>query len=88
MLHEIGEISIYPTITSDFINVNFASSIGGEHNYQIYDVTGKLLFVGASNASTNQQTYRINVSNLAGGWYLIKFVSNNSLIATNKFLIK
>jgi hypothetical protein len=62
-------IKIYPNPSHSFINI---SGLNNEENYKIFNIQGKELVNGIIN---NQE--KIDIENLANGFYFIKFESGN-----------
>lgn len=74
-------MNIYPNPGNNVITVKSALLAGA--NYEVYDLTGKILLRGSlpnSNASS------INIENLDSGMYLLKITTNQGQTATEKFI--
>jgi hypothetical protein len=69
------KVVVYPTVASTVVNVATDSEIS---LVQVYDVTGKLV--------TTAKTKTVDVSNLAGGLYLLKITSTKGEVVTKKFI--
>lgn len=82
-VHEIERPKIYisPNPANDFINIS--STISGQIELQIVDITGTLVFE-TQNPGSN---YTINTSSLSNGMYFIQYFSNGNLIETQKIII-
>jgi len=70
-------ITISPNPATDFVNINFTTSIG-EVNILVYDETGKEVFAGFYN---NPRQAKIDVSNFAAGAYLVHFKIDGKLVS-------
>lgn len=69
-------IKIYPTITSEILNVEVTAF--DEVAYALFDLQGRTLRTGLFNQGENQ----LNVSDLSGGMYLISFTTGDKKMAT------
>jgi hypothetical protein len=63
---------IYPNPATDFLNIHVNSKT--EINFRIYDLNGKEYSL--QNISSEENKYSIDVSNFAGGLYLIRWENN------------
>ena len=67
---KLTNVNLYPNPSSDFININSADSI---EEYSIYDLTGRIV----KNSNPNSNNFRINVTSLNKGIYLVKLSSGD-----------
>ena len=81
MQAEQTSIQISPNPAKDYINLRINGNIENL-NYQIYDMSGKLL---KNNNITNENTV-ININLLASGIYFIKVLKDNQQVETLKFV--
>ena len=69
-LKEFTDINLYPNPATDFVNINSADTID---SYLIHDLTGRV--VESSNPNSNN--FRIDVTSLNKGVYLVKLSSGD-----------
>lgn len=74
-------ITLYPNPANDIINVTMPQNTS-INNYQVIDVTGKVLLKG----SITPQSNAINIAALSQGSYIVKLSGNN--IQVSKMVIK
>lgn len=67
-------MTVYPNPAIDIINVNFANAPGSNAMVTITDIAGRIML----NESVKGNRTTINVSNLATGVYLLKYVDGSS----------
>ena len=80
---EVTELIIYPNPGTNLLQIRTAvQQLGGV--FYIYDITGKQIMQQYINTSISQ----INTSNLPGGTYIYKYINNNKLIETGKWVKK
>ena len=78
---EVTELIIYPNPGTNLLQIRTAvQQLGGL--FYIYDITGKQVMQQYINTSISQ----INTSNLASGTYIYKYINNNKLIETGKWV--
>lgn len=74
---EGGSISLYPNPTTDYINISFADVNAGEAQFQIIDITGKVIKVAQAPVYAGSiQT--LDVSSLKSGIYQVGISLNGS----------
>ncbi len=73
--NDFDKINIYPIPTKNFLNVHFPSSVSGQTTIQLIDLVGQKIIELSVNIST-QDLYRINVSHLKSGNYILR-ISNH-----------
>ena len=76
-------ITVYPTVTRDFIQINLQKSTEDEIPFRILDLTGKRVQAAAVKAGTD--FLRFSVGDLPRGTYFIRFELNGSVI-TKQFM--
>jgi hypothetical protein len=80
------ETSIFPTIATSILNVrSSAFSTNKPLSIKIYNLLGKL--ISSASASANS-LFKIDISYLSEGMYLIAIAQNNEVIFTKQFLKK
>jgi uncharacterized surface protein with fasciclin (FAS1) repeats len=67
---------IYPNPAADLLNIS-APGLKGSSHYEIYSVTGKLMFVGALTEMMNS----ISVATLSQGMYQLKLTNGNKCVS-------
>ena len=75
------ELSIYPNPTTDVL---FIKNSNLEFNYQLFDVTGKLI----ATSSKMKQINQIDMSSLGIGTYMLIILVNNNLTKSFKIIKK
>jgi VCBS repeat-containing protein len=83
-----GEFNLFPNPATQFINLAFAHSITAQSSITLHDMTGKLLarfFQGTTEAGRSYRR-KIDISNFAGGMYIIR-LQHGELIETKKLVI-
>lgn len=80
-------ISIYPTLAQDYINIDIKNNDINKYKIEISDINGKVIYL---NDNCNSSTIQVNVSDFSNGLYFIKLMSGNNYILSenNKFLIQ
>ena len=80
------QMYVYPNPTTGNVNVrcsmNNEQLVDGE--IQVFDVYGRRLSVVGTRCTTSLQTIQIDLSNYLTGIYIIKFVNNGRVMATDK----
>jgi len=77
---EVSEISVYPTVSSNVINVSSKSAI---NSLSVYNLNGQEVMKLRPNSSSTQ----INISSLNAGVYILKIQSGNQT-TTKKVVVK
>ncbi len=78
--NSIDQLKVYPNPASN--SIYFNNDFNKSYHIQLIDVYGKLI-----NETTATTTNKINVSNIANGIYIIRFVDNNTKASTLKKVI-
>jgi hypothetical protein len=74
---------VYPNPSTSYLMLNVESSeLFDDLNYQLYDVTGKLL----KSDSVNGNTTRIGMEDYVPAIYMLRVVSKNQLLQTFKII--
>ena len=84
--NEIEPLNIYPTIASDFINLDFNLNSETNINLAIYDINGKLVDQYINYEVYANEDMQLDISNLNRGHYLIKM--NSYKVAITKRFVK
>jgi hypothetical protein len=79
-------LSIFPTLTTEFVNFKIDGINTQEIHYSVYDVTGKLLKTAETNYYGPDYIYQVNVSSYASGTYYLRISNNNSMIVVKPFV--
>lgn len=82
-----NSIAVYPTPTSDIINVEITNEFKGQLTIEITDISGKVVQVSNVAKEIDQFTMSMNVEQLASGFYLMKVTQNGHSAAT-KFVVE
>ena len=72
-----SELTVYPNPTDGKISLKLSNGDNYQGNYQIFDMTGRLLMEGKS------QKTQIDASKLSSGQYIIKTKSQVSIFNKN-----
>ncbi|MDD4395141.1 MAG: T9SS type A sorting domain-containing protein, partial [Bacteroidales bacterium] len=76
-------LSVYPNPTTSTLTVELSDNETSRPiEYLLFDIYGKEIMKGMMNDGQNT----INISNLSNGIYLLKVVSDRSLIGTGKII--
>jgi hypothetical protein len=79
--------NVYPSITSDFIEVNFNSVNKNDITFSIYNTNGSLITRETMSRTQNTIEKKFDVSGLASGVYLLE-VMNNGSRNTERFIVR
>lgn len=81
-----AKFKVFPTIASEYINLEFAFSQPQEGNFEITDMNGKRI---ASSTFKSQQIglEKMNVKNLANGSYFVTIITKEGF-RTSKFIVQ
>jgi hypothetical protein len=79
------KINIYPNPTSDYIRVSTPQAYLGKTTYFIFDCQGRTI---KRDKILLDESYKICISNLKSGNYLILMLLPNGTIASGKFIVK
>lgn len=75
----VDNLILYPNPTKDVLNLGTVGNLNGAF-YSVFDITGRRV----ANAVLNSKS--IDVSNLSSGNYILRVVSGNNEIKTQKFI--
>lgn len=73
-----GNVVLYPTPASETMNVRFDEAFTTDANWQIVDLTGRILNEGIFAAE--QTEFRIPVASLTQGAYILRVTANNEVV--------
>ena len=76
------ECLVYPIPTTDFLLLKFENSPGTSLNYQLYDLTGKIL----ENKKIKNRETRIEMCNMAPATYFLSLSDNQNKIKIFKII--
>ncbi len=74
--------NVFPNPTHDMITVSFASDVAGKYSYRLMDMHGKLVISEESNAAEGENEFKVHLSNLAPGTYLLVVQNGETIIRT------
>jgi len=81
--HQISLVmQVYPNPTTDYLTLNVGNFELSTLNYQLFDITGKL--IESKKISSTIETIRMD--NLSSATYLLKVVNNNKEVKTFKII--
>lgn len=82
---QFSDLSVYPNPADDYISLDLqVADAGGEVSFELIDVTGTVV----KQAVSSSPKVRISTSDLADGIYVYRARINNTLIATDKIVVK
>ncbi len=81
-----GSIDIFPNPATDEVNINLEAFDSEKIRIRILDITGKEMMVKEDNSPNGKMEYKLNISNLADGVYMVEVTSGS--LKANKRLIK
>lgn len=79
-------LTIFPNPSSGEIRISVSTKHSSEKNYEIFDLSGKVMLSGEILSSTNNQDAKINIRSLRAGTYIIMVISDN-LVQTGKMVV-
>ncbi len=79
-----NEISLSPNPACDFINVTVSNNVANHLNFQIVDVTGKILERGA--LSQKNKPTKISLKALPPSVYLLRVMNHEVVLSQKKFI--
>jgi len=82
-----NSIEVFPTPTSDVINLQITNEFKGQLTLEITDISGKVVETRTVEKQAEQSTHSLNVERLASGFYLMK-VTQNGHSAAAKFVVE
>jgi hypothetical protein len=71
-IEEHGFLSLYPVPANDKLNLTFESSLPGPFSIRIFDMSGRVVYNQSRNAGSGRITHPIDLSDVAGGSYLLR----------------
>ncbi len=82
-----GSFMISPNPATDILNISIVNSdmINENSSLELYDFTG---YKVKSISNIKEKEFKLDISKLKKGLYLIKMISNNRIIQTEKIIIK
>lgn len=69
-----GKVNVYPCPTADLLNIETAFDNSGKLNYQLMDITGKMLIVNQAALSSGSNVNTISLSRYPAGEYLLRIL--------------
>ena len=86
--HPASDINVFPNPVTTSANVQIINATAGTtYEYAVYDAIGKRVQTGKISVTQSQQTFPINLSNVASGVYFIRLVDEKGdKVATGKIL--
>ena len=79
-------VSVAPIPATTFVNIAFIIDNNKAVNYEIYDVTGKLIEAKIYDAIEGVNTLNINLQNYASGMYFIKIIDQENSALVTRFV--
>ncbi len=69
-----GRVNVYPSPTSDLLNIETAFQTAGKFSYRFTDLDGKILGIDEFSLSTGSNTRSLSVSRFPAGEYLLTII--------------
>ncbi|MFM2225450.1 MAG: hypothetical protein RJA07_1652 [Bacteroidota bacterium] len=66
-----NDIIVYPNPTNDFVKLNWNSNVAAEIKMQLFDISGKQIFVKSIHSSIGKNTETIDVKGFIAGTYFL-----------------
>jgi hypothetical protein len=82
--HQMKHIKAYPNPTVDYLTLDVGDSELNSMNFQLYDLTGKLI----ENRKITSSMETIRMENLPSATYFLKVINNNKEVKTFKIIKK
>jgi hypothetical protein len=79
---------IYPSITSDFTNVYLNAEFSSSVNIMVLDGQGKVISTKSIQQIQNESIYKIDLTALSKGIYIIRIIGNNGITDAFKVVKK
>jgi hypothetical protein len=77
---------VFPTISSDYINVKFESANKNEIQFNVYSISGVLVSSETMNRTEANFVKRVSVAEFSKGVYLLE-VANNGSKSVKRFIV-
>jgi hypothetical protein len=81
-----GLLLIYPNPAKDQLNVEYTTTRGGKLEMQVIDSKGAVLMSQKVSVSTGKNLETLNISSLAQGMYILKYIDTEGNISYTKFI--
>ncbi|MEP6844785.1 MAG: T9SS type A sorting domain-containing protein [Panacibacter sp.] len=81
-------VHIYPNPVKDILNINITASIPSKYNFSAFDMSGKLLVNKYFDVAEGAQTFKVPLSNVAAGTYLIKVTDADGNVIAKQTILK
>lgn len=65
-------IAVYPNPAQDILNIKLESPLYGEANWNIMDITGKIIYSSKFELNANIQEMTLDISKLSSGMYILQ----------------
>ena len=79
-------LSVFPTLTTEYVNFKIEGINTQELRYTVYDVTGKLLKSEEASYFGPEYIYQVNVSSFASGTYYLRISTDESMEVVKPFV--
>ena len=78
-------IDVFPNPFSNATTIKVGTSIPQQYDIELYDLTGRLL---AAYKNQNSRTFILRRNNIAAGAYMLKLISNGTVVATRRLVVQ
>ncbi|NUQ24608.1 MAG: esterase-like activity of phytase family protein [Saprospiraceae bacterium] len=75
-----GKLNLFPNPTSGLVNLMFSDFESGDYQISVFDISGKFLISESVVIQTNDQTERLDLTQMAKGVYLLKITSEKGAL--------
>ena len=83
----VNSFSIAPNPASNFATISLNSTKNGLMTFEVYNVVGEKMMNIDANVTTGTNKIDMNLQAIPNGNYIVKVLSNNTEIATEKFVV-
>ncbi len=74
----INSMNVFPNPSSGFIKVNFNSNFNNDAQFNVYDLTGKLVYNQSLQTYSGINNHEIQLNHLKNGFYIVKINNEKS----------
>jgi hypothetical protein len=83
-----AQFSVYPNPASDGVQVEWdANNLDQPTSLEVYDVTGKLVYVQKVSDNTNQDYIDFKLANIHSGLFLLRIMNGTDAIGTKQIVV-
>lgn len=71
----LNDLSVYPNPATDNLNVDYSLTDASQVTFRLMDAMGKVVYMESVQAFAGENQYKMNVSNLSKGFYMMEISS-------------